>query len=436
MIYNIAEGLATISESVIIFFFLIYTLSFKDISDAKKCTITAAAFVVYNILVFMLNWFYTLEGPLTVLYLFVLTLYCHLTLRRKIWFQCIIVLLVFMCIYIINLTVSIAVSNILDISVERVILMRNPMRIFLLLFTKILLTVLLYILGNLMTKRKMIFSTAQCVAIFLVFLISFIIGVIFQRNQLDNDFSDSDSIAITTCLILINCLLLVVVYLIASKNNERIKNRLLNLQIESEKKNMEESVIWNRKVERIQHDMKNHLNCILDLVRNNHNERAVRYIERLSSEANGNIPKYICTNHPALNAILNLKRSQCSEKKIDFKCCIPSDLPDFDDVDLCIILSNLYDNAIEAECREEYPVINLNISTVGNYLSIKMKNRISESVLRDNKALETTKKDKEHHGLGLLSVGETVQKNDGMQEFYEEENWFVANILIKINVFD
>ena len=89
-------------------------------------------------------------------------------------------------------------------------------------------------------------------------------------------------------------------------------------------------------------------------------------------------------------------------------------------------------NAIEAEKKEDAPEICLSISTVGGYLRIILKNKISDSVLEGNKALKTSKQDKKLHGFGILSVSETVQKNDGMQEFYEEKGWFVANILLKI----
>lgn len=108
-------------------------------------------------------------------------------------------------------------------------------------------------------------------------------------------------------------------------------------------------------------------------------------------------------------------------------------MPDFDDMDLCIVISNLLDNAIEAEIKEEYAAIDLSISIIGNYLNIRLKNRISRSVLKNNQKLQTTKSDKEHHGLGILSVMDVVQQNDGMHEFYEDDNWFVANVMLKLN---
>ncbi len=434
MIYTIAEYVATIIESIIIFAFLANVLHFKEQSNIKKYGITTVAFLVFNTLIFMVNWFYTLEGILAILYLMVLILYSKLTLQRKIWFQIFIIILVFVSIYVINIIVSLGTSIIMNISVEQVILMRNPLRIFLLIFTKILLIIFLYIIGNLFLKRKMIFSTVQCIVICLIICISLGTCATFEKVKIENGISGLESNIITICMLLINCLFLVVIYLIASQNNEKIKNELHKMQIESEKKNTQQSVIWNKKLETIQHDIKNHLYCISDLIEKNENERAINYIEKIIEKSVKSIPNQICTNHPAFNAVINLKKNQCNEKQIDFKCFVPEALPDFDDMDLCIIIANLLDNAIEAEMNEEFPAMNFNMSLVGNYLNIKIKNRISKSVLQNNKGLKTTKTDKEHHGLGILSVMDVVQHNDGMCEFFEEENWFVANVMLKLNV--
>lgn len=433
MIYTIAEWIATFLESLIIFIFLISTLSFKEQSNKRKYSLTISSFIAFNALIFMINYLYTLEGILTISYILVLILYCRLALQRKLWFQSMLVVIVLLSIYIINITTTLIVSNILQLSSEQVLSMRNPLRIFLLVFTKILFIIVLYIIRNLFTTRKMIFSTTQCIIFFLSLCFSLCASITFEKIQLENNVSGFESNLVTICLILINCLFLVVTYLISSQNTERIKNEILRVQIESDKKNVEEAVVWNKKIETIQHDMKNHLYCISDLIENNEKERAINYLEKIIDKSVKAIPSQILTNHSSFNAVLNLKKNQCDEKQIDFKCFVPETLPDFDDMDLCIVISNLLDNAIEAEIKEEYAAIDLSISIIGNYLNIRLKNRISRSVLKNNQKLQTTKSDKEHHGLGILSVMDVVQQNDGMHEFYEDDNWFVANVMLKLN---
>ncbi len=64
-------------------------------------------------------------------------------------------------------------------------------------------------------------------------------------------------------------------------------------------------------------------------------------------------------------------------------------------------------------------------------MSILVSNSIETSVLTDNENLETSKKDKELHGIGIKTIKEIVKKYDGMIQFYEEEKEFCCHILLK-----
>lgn len=432
MIYTISEWAATILECALLFWFLIAALSYKELSAPRKFIGTSAFFVLLNSIIFFFNYWYVIEGWYTLFYMLVLFLFCRLMLKQKFWQQGIVILLAFMCIYVINLIVMHCSAAILNVPPEAVLTLRNPVRVFLLFITKAALFLALYILSFLYRKRKIFFSTSQCIVMFCVFLITFCIGVTLERIQLEGHVEDWESAAIVICLIVINCLLFFVMYLISAQNHIKMNHALLKIEMQNEKEKLEESILWSKEIETLRHDLKNHLFCITEFIKGDDSERALQYIGKLSARVQKDLPNRFMTSHPALNAILNLKKMICVENEIDLKCFIIEELPEFDDVDLCIILSNLLDNAIEAEKKEDAPEICLSISTVGGYLRIILKNKISDSVLEGNKALKTSKQDKKLHGFGILSVSETVQKNDGMQEFYEEKGWFVANILLKI----
>ena len=436
MIYTISEWVATILECVLLFWFLITALSYKEFSASKKYIGTSVFFVSLNAVIFLFNHWYVIEGWYTLLYMLILFIFCRLMLRQKFWQQGIVILLAFMCIYLINLIVMHCSAAILNVPPEVVLTLRNPMRVFLLFITKAALFLALYILSFLYRKRRIIFSSLQCIVMFCVFLITFCIGVTLERIQLKEHVENWESTTIVICLVVINCLLFFVMYLISTQNHIKMNHTLLTIEMQNEKKKLEESILWSKEIETLHHDLKNHLFCITEFIKNDDAERALQYIGKLSAHVQKDLPKQFITSHPALNAILNLKKMICIENEIDLKCLIIEELPAFDDVDLCIILSNLLDNAIEAEKKEDVPEICLSISTVGGYLRIILKNKISESVLKENKALKTSKQDKKLHGFGILSVSDTVQKNDGIQEFYEENGWFVANILLKIQYVD
>ena len=143
-----------------------------------------------------------------------------------------------------------------------------------------------------------------------------------------------------------------------------------------------------------------------------------------------NIPQYVNTDNPTINAILDLKRMTCEKEKIDLKCYIEQELPEFDDVAFCTIFGNLMDNAIEAEMKEQVKEIRLALETASDYLHITIQNRIHKSILVGGKIPRTSKKDSKNHGLGLYSVTETISQMNGAIDFREENNWFIVDVLL------
>lgn len=73
-----------------------------------------------------------------------------------------------------------------------------------------------------------------------------------------------------------------------------------------------------------------------------------------------------------------------------------------DAMNLCVLIWNLLDNAIEGERKEEEEKeIQFEISNYKGYLKIEYKNRIHKSVLKDNPNLITSKKIKIIMGWAL-----------------------------------
>lgn len=94
-----------------------------------------------------------------------------------------------------------------------------------------------------------------------------------------------------------------------------------------------------------------------------------------------------------LNAIVNVKLSQANEKYIDTQVFVTEAFEDVADTDLCIMLGNVLDNAVEAVAKlpEDNRRIKVAFERKGAYRSIVVKNTIEKSVLKSNPRLHTTK---------------------------------------------
>ena len=101
-------------------------------------------------------------------------------------------------------------------------------------------------------------------------------------------------------------------------------------------------------------------------------------------------------------------------------------------MNLGIILSNLLDNAIEAECRQNTNnrKILLHLQQDKGMYYITIKNYIDASVLSTNPSLFTNKADKKHHGWGVRSVRKIVQSLDGIYQQYEQDSYFITTIIL------
>lgn len=434
MIYTIAEWIATILESVILFVFLAATLSYKTATPIPKIAGTILFCIVQCAVVFLFNYFYLFEGALIFINVLIYIAFCCIFLQHNFWYQCIIVLLAFSCLFCINIAVTVSASAITGLTSTEALALRNPVRILLLFITKTIFIFVLTIFSSFFRKKRLLFHPVQCISMAFIFLITFIVGVVLQRIQVENNIASRESTVIVVCLISINCLLFFILFQFATQNKIKMNHALLKIQMENEQRKLHDSIRWSMEVETLRHDLKNHLFCISEYIKDQKQQDALRYIEQITGRVQRNIPHHILTEHPALNAILDLKRMECEEHQIDLKCFIMEKMPAFDEVDLCVILSNLLDNAIEAEQKEKERKreIRLSISTVGNYMYITIQNLISKSVLQSNKPLNTSKPNAKLHGFGIQSITQTVQKNDGMMNFYEDDCWFVADIMVKL----
>ena len=115
-------------------------------------------------------------------------------------------------------------------------------------------------------------------------------------------------------------------------------------------------------------------------------------------------------NSRMVNAVINQKAALCKNENIPFDVQITGDFQWHQESNVAILLSNLLDNAIEAEkLQTEKQQIALKMFVYKDSMNIIVENYIQESVLQKNPNLKTSKHDKRGHGIGSDSVKELVR---------------------------
>ena len=110
---------------------------------------------------------------------------------------------------------------------------------------------------------------------------------------------------------------------------------------------------------------------------------------------------------------------------------IPDVLP-YKSSDLCIVLGNLLDNAMEAtEKLENEKDIFVSLLYQKEKLLIKIRNPYTGDLKKDRAGnYISEKKDRENHGIGLKSVRKVVEKYEGVMEIHTEDQIFEVTIIL------
>lgn len=214
------------------------------------------------------------------------------------------------------------------------------------------------------------------------------------------------------------------------------KYKLLEQQIEYQKSHYKDLAISNKEIRSLRHDIKNHLQCLNELIITNKNEEALKYIKSFGDIMTVN-NRVINTGNSVLDSILNVKLMVINEKKIkfDYTIEIPNTI-NIDLVDICVLFGNSLDNAIEACDRvgdNDEKKITMVIAYRDNSLVYSITNTTNGKLNRRGKFFLSSKADYKEHGLGLANIDRTVKKYNGILEIeHENTNFHLSAVLYNI----
>lgn len=216
------------------------------------------------------------------------------------------------------------------------------------------------------------------------------------------------------------------------QNRYELENAMLRMQMihQEERIRMEEKTYQEIRI--LRHDMKRYFVTYLQLMRDGQYELVERDMEQvLGKKLEKNYVMY--TRNPILNAVITEKAKRCREKQIAFEVNAGEEC-EIEAMDIAIMLSNLVDNAIEAEQKEKPDAreIKLYIQITENMLHLIVQNYVSQSVLTHNPELSTTKGNSKMHGIGLVGVKSLVKQMGGEIEIGEEQDMFMVHVCINV----
>ena len=210
------------------------------------------------------------------------------------------------------------------------------------------------------------------------------------------------------------------------EDNMAIMEKQMNAQYESGKMLIETS----EELKRQRHDLRHQYVVIDGFIDEKQYDRAKAYIAELIKEIPQESLSFYCRNE-ALNAIFTyyVKAAEENGIAIDLKLDIPEKSQKVNDVQLCILFGNMFENAIEACARvDENRFIKLYSYVKAGMLYIAMDNSCDGNIVKKGKNFISSKRG--DIGTGLSSVTAIAEKHGGTAKFNADENIFQSSVCL------
>ena len=241
------------------------------------------------------------------------------------------------------------------------------------------------------------------------------------------------------CYIVLSLVLLIILLLfyamflmlaVSLNRNARLQheNHLLSLQQERYK-NLCMAIEEARQA---RHDIRHHFVQLSALAEQGDMEKIKKYL----LAATGKISDYnlhFCENQ-AVDSVFGYYSALAKRENIPFHALVslPADLS-IDEIDLCLVFSNLLENALQASVKTEPARRKINVEVYPHHnhlLLIHVENTFDGKIQQKNNIFQSSKHSE--NGIGIESVRHITGKNGGACDFTYEDGIFSAKIMLRI----
>lgn len=179
------------------------------------------------------------------------------------------------------------------------------------------------------------------------------------------------------------------------------------------------------------HDFRNHIQTLKSHAASGDIELIKKYLDQLDTELQS-VDTVIKTGNKMTDAILNSKVSLARAKNINVT--VDAHVPvkiSTPEIDLCTIIGNLFDNAIEANLKlpQQERMIRIYMDMKKTQLYMCFTNMTSVKKQRKYNGIFTTTKG-EGHGFGLVRIDDIVKRHNGYINRNSEDGAFTTEILL------
>lgn len=197
------------------------------------------------------------------------------------------------------------------------------------------------------------------------------------------------------------------------------------------------------RLERLRHDMKNHVIAMQGLLKNSEYEKMEGYLRDMEDSADLGFEGE-ATGNRVVDVLLYQKRQMAERKNIVWECDvrIPKNCC-INEFDLCVLFGNILDNAVEACERQQHDetlsnlrcnprqFISIQAGAVKKCFLLEAKN--STDMEDKHETGFTDKENAKEHGIGLLNIRDVVRRYNGAMNIEVRDGIFTISVLVPLS---
>lgn len=424
-IYNIVEIMASAIDGVMI----IYLLNSCFKSKVRNKYIYS--FICWLALFVAGNWLgnHFLIQPIVLI--MIIGLYCKFVLNTGAAKSIIAGVVLNVGLALVNVFTIFLISVLSGHHINELVNVTGTVRIVNLVLSKITFLFIGIVVAN-MISHFVTFKAYQWIYICVYYIATFAICVLVCTLFIKGDVNASETLIMLIIVIFIVVLNIMTYFLIVRINNENkieIENKMLNVQIGNQHNMIKKTSELYEETRALRHDMKHYFTTFSEMLRRGDTELVIKEMNKIVDINLDNVQMINLSNN-ILNAAINDKLNVCHRLGIETDIKISGIVPEDRSMDIALIISNLMDNAIEAETKLRNKYIKLTMLEDYGSIMMEIRNYINKPVLKEGEELVTHKKDKTWHGYGVKNVKRIIRKYDGYVDIREEEDDFVVTVIV------
>lgn len=214
-----------------------------------------------------------------------------------------------------------------------------------------------------------------------------------------------------------------------NKQEKEKETENLNYIMNMQKESLEKFILQENETYKLKHELERKLFAIQYLFKEKKSEKGIQILQQVITDLCGTAKEITMSQNIVDTVITNIERkyefnSITLKKEILF---YNENIMEIED--LCILLGNLVDNAIEAAIESFEKQVRVCVKEEYGCIHINVSNTYSEEK-SDVKNFTSLKNDSRRHGYGIQSIKRIVKRYGGVFRTYDEKGWFYADVVI------